>query len=187
MFLDAFNFDLVKTIFFSEDTQGQAGSGAWSVSALYYPASNIEFWISNFRILSIFKVRFDPNFGLKAHFKLFLGIFFHKIIEMKLWSNILNEQKQNGTKLDIKILRPSPQQKVLYVSGFGGGIKKKHSPTLEFEVYFFHTHLSHFLNENVSKLFLFVKQEKFGNIFIQKVSVKESFKTSNSKVGECFF
>jgi hypothetical protein len=44
--------------------------------------------------------------------------------------------KKNRTKLDIKILRPSPQQEVLYVFAFGDGIKKKHSPTLEFEVNF---------------------------------------------------
>ena len=69
-------------------------------------------------------------------------------IEMKSWDFIdfeLDYERDdnqyfatNGRKLDMKILRPSPQQEVLYVSAFqfGGGIKKKHSSILEFEVNF---------------------------------------------------
>ena len=98
-----------------------------------------------------------------------------------MWSNI-NEQKKNRTNLDIKILRPSPQPDVLYVSAFGNGIKKKHSPTLEFEVNF------------VSCAFF---EWKCFQTFVVKVTRKvwkhshskiehDTKLTSNSKVGECF-
>ena len=36
--------------------------------------------------------------------------------------------KKNRTKLDIKILKPSPQQEVFYVFDFVGGIKKNTLP-----------------------------------------------------------
>jgi len=41
-----------------------------------------------------------------------------------------------GAKLEIKILKSSPQPEARYVSAFGGGIIKKHSPTLSFDVNF---------------------------------------------------
>jgi hypothetical protein len=82
-----------------------------------------------------------------------------------------HKRKKKGTKLDIKILKPSSQQEVLYVAACGGGIKKNTLPLWHLKLTLFH---AHFLKGNGSKLFVLNEQGKFGDIFIQKVSMKES-------------
>ena len=72
---------------------------------------------------------------VKVRLKFFWAFFSTKLLSRNCEATF-KRTKKNRTKLDIKILRPSPQQEVLYVSAFGGEIKKKHSPTLKFEVNF---------------------------------------------------
>ena len=91
--------------------------------------------------------------------------------------------KKNRTNLDIKILRPSPQPEVLDVSAFGNGIKKKHSPTLEFEVNFVPCSIFEW---ECFQTFCVTLTTKVWKHFHSK-NAHDTKLTSNSKVGECFF
>ena len=83
----------------------------------------------------------------------------------------------------MKILRPSPQQEVLYVSACVGGIKKKHSRTLAFEANF----VSRSLFEcECFQTFRVTLTTKVWKHFHSK-NAHDTKLTSNSKVGECFF
>ena len=68
----------------------------------------------------------------KFHFKLFLDIFFEKILDSKN-CEATKIKKIKGNKLDKSLLKVFVNQSCFYVSAFVGGIKKKHSPTSAFE------------------------------------------------------
>ena len=69
----------------------------------------------------------------KVHLKLFLDIFFEKILDSKN-CEATKRKKIKGNKLDKSLQKFFVNHSGLYdVSAFVGGIKKKHSLTSEFE------------------------------------------------------